>query len=254
MHGLQAIEVNKNNNTVNITTNIVYNQNNRHSNYYFTDKGYSGQTLAQVAKSNGFSSQTFTTTHNNQTWTTNFSVNYVPVGTDNDIINTVLNDQSGASVGFVVEASGKGGYYSAASRTISIGAPQGDGTTINHELGHFIGLPHSSLIPGSPYYGQGTGTNAGERLLGDTRPDAAKVPGPIMSYDGNRKIQNYEVDFITTQAVNLANQQNANITNLTNYYAGSQTSGLMLQSNYANLIQHYGNRIRQAFNNLNIKQ
>jgi RHS repeat-associated protein len=239
--GLQAFEINQEMNTINISANIIYNKNSSLSKF-LNDASYQDKkTLLELASQQFPTSTIFV---GDKEWTVSFNVHFKGVDTNQDIVDIISTDITGISVGLVSTSDGSN-YYANEAKTIVITSERGDGTTIAHESGHFLGLPHSAYIEGSPYYGR----TEKEEDLANT---SGIVPGPLMSYDSQRKLQAYEVGYLAKHAVLIANGKNIT---LTNYYSATfkDAYGLMPVTQYQQLLIYRTPQIQAAFNSLKIK-
>lgn len=241
--GLQAYRVNQENNSITISANVYYNSNNRAMNYRLNEPQYDGKSLIDLAQQG---LQSSTVSIGGVDWAVSFDVKYHGVDSDQAIVDAVSADPTGSSIGLVRTSDGTN-FYSDEAKTIALNSPRGDGTTLTHELGHAFGLPHSSQIAGSPYFGQGDGSTASEQSIANT----SGLPiGPLMSYDNSRAFQTHEISALANHAVGVANGKNVT---LTNYHSSSFTGqyGLMPQSNYQQLLIYRTPEIKAGFSKLN---
>ncbi len=239
--GLQAFEINQDNKTINISANIFYNKS-KSIGRLLNDPSYEGgKTLLDLA-SEQLPNSIFTI--DNRQWTVSFNVQFKGVDSDQAIADIIAADPNGLSIGLVNTTDGKN-FYSNEAKTMVINSERGDGTTIAHEFGHSLGLPHSAMIEGSPYFGK----SDSEETIANT---SGLPQGPLMSYDSQRKLHSYEIGYLANHALKIANGQNIT---LTNYYSSEfkSTYGLMPVSQYQQLLIYRTAQIQNAFKSLNIR-
>jgi RHS repeat-associated protein len=244
LHGLQAYDVNQEG-FIEATANVYYNQNNGGINYMLNNADEGEKSTVQMVKEL-LGPQSFEI--DGKTWTISFTVNFVPVDSDEKIVESVANDPTGASFGLLRDSQGKN-YYSDAAKTLIITSERGDGTTVAHELLHGFGLPHSGLVEGSPYFGKGDGSGTSELSLANTVTPVGSF-GPLSSYDMKRELKGYEVSYLAKHILSVANGQNGKFTN---YRTGSSFKtqyGLMSQQTYGSYLIYRTPEIKENFSKI----
>jgi RHS repeat-associated protein len=226
-NGLDGIaSVNKEKKTISITQKIYYDKTDENfKNKAISDDKYISS-LKETFKSefsiaqNNFSREKWKVKdENDKDWTVSVKVEFIGLEGAIAVDKAVKDDPTSNKLVFnnTLENAGE---YNPNTRTITTGANrrQNDrGSTLTHEIGHGLGLPHAYEMKESGLYGDiGTTTRNGQSAC-----DEEKFG--IMSYAPFREVKAYEIEFIARGVLTTANSTKANEVDI--HISGSKNEG-----------------------------
>ena len=138
-------------------------------------------------------------------YSVNYKINFIGLDNAEAVKNKLIEDKTANAFEYVenLQVNGKSvaGVWNPNTRTLGLGnQKRDDGSTLTHEIGHGMGLPHSTEIPNTSHFGcehdcEGQINHNGDR----------DEFGSIMSYASNRNIENSEIRMSIFSSVRLAN-------------------------------------------------
>ena len=211
-NGLEAIvEVDKENKTMTVTSTYYYDKSDeRFSGFgvFESIKGYD----PLIYDANGWDAKERSFTDGDGVvWTVNYNIEYVGLDSKEQVDQKLKEDPSANRFAFrssyiAGKNNSQAGHWNSSTRTLELSVyGRVDGSTMTHELGHSMGLPHEEDNYYSPNFnvvGNLSGTNE---------------DGGIMSYSYKREIKDYEIKQMLESASMLAKKQTENCVNLLIY-------------------------------------
>ena len=139
------------------------------------------------------------------TYAVSYTFNFIEHATSEERDKAVKEDPTSNSLLFTASIvdpalSNAGGWYSNSSRSFTKALGYGTETTMPHEVGHALGLAHAKENPYDPVF-----LNPTNGLGTDIENSG------LMSYTGNKSLQNHEIKVIVQRAVDIAKTVNNNI-------------------------------------------
>ncbi len=211
--GLDGIvSVDKDKKTINVQVNFYYDKSNEDYKKYGITEDFINKSTGKLYKSDinkfhesGFESKNGSSIKiDGKDWTINYNINFIGLESLDAVKNKLNEDKTANSFQFIndLQFNGKptSGLWNANTRTLSIGSlRRDDGSTLIHEFGHSIGLPHSTEIPNTSHFG--CIHDCPEQVNHNGNNDEY---GSMMSYALYREIEYAELKISVLSSVRLA--------------------------------------------------
>jgi len=238
--------VNKKDKTINVKAVFYYNKNDKNlSRKAITGDVYVKQweetikSEISLIKKGEFSNIYTFKDDSGDEWTVTFELEFVGLDGEQAVDEKLKNDKTANRL-IYDEKLNVAGKWINKSRTLAIGFKRrrfstflaGGGlnnvSTTEHEIGHAMGMPHAYDNPDSPFFG--LDNKKSKNYNGE-----ASNNGGLMSYAKKRKLQNYEVKLMLSDAIKIAKEQKSNVVKI-------HLSGFV---NKHNLNKHYGHKYNE---------
>ena len=135
----------------------------------------------------------------------NYKINFIGLENAQAVENKLKEDKTANAFVYnenlISEGKSVAGVWNPNNRTLSLGMDRrDDGSTLTHEIGHSMGLPHSTDIPNTSHYG--CEHDCPNQINNNGDKDSN---GSIMSYAHDREIDNAEIKMTVSNSIRLAN-------------------------------------------------